>query len=326
MTSRARFLAALLVAPAVLAALAACGSAPPRRGGYYQNDGPPDRVPGDMASTPDALPAVEPVRPQNARAYSVLGRGYTPMTQLRPYRERGLASWYGRQFNGEMTASGERYDMFAMTAAHRTLPIPSYARVTSVRSGRSVIVRVNDRGPFHEDRILDLSYAAAVRLGGPNVGTQLVDVELLMPDEIAQIRASRGRGADTVLAASSGSTGGTPAAAVPTVEVPAAMVKPVSTAPAASAPPATTATDSTIDAAGTVAIQVGAYSVRANADTMLERIARALPDLAPRAAIVQRDGLYRVRIGPYADAMQAVADRERLRDGFPEPALLVDPR
>ncbi|MCS7100751.1 MAG: septal ring lytic transglycosylase RlpA family protein [Burkholderiaceae bacterium] len=181
-------MAAALLASAVL--LAACSTAP-RRGAFYQDDGPPDRVPVDLAQVPDAQPRVEPFHPYANRPYQALGRWYTPMTEDRPYRARGLASWYGRQFHGARTASGEIYDMFAMTAAHPTLPIPSYARVTHLANGASVVVRVNDRGPFKEGRLIDLSDAAAVRLGLAAAGTGLVEVERLTFDDI---RALQGEG------------------------------------------------------------------------------------------------------------------------------------
>ena len=126
---------------------------------------PPLAVPQDLASVPDAVPRLEPLHRFANRPYTVLGRDYVPATALRPYRERGTASWYGRKFHGQKTSTGEVYDMFAMTAAHPTLPLPSYARVTSVANGSSVVVRVNDRGPFLHGRIIDLSYAAAIRLG-----------------------------------------------------------------------------------------------------------------------------------------------------------------
>ncbi|MBC8119051.1 MAG: septal ring lytic transglycosylase RlpA family lipoprotein, partial [Burkholderiaceae bacterium] len=118
----------LIVTALVLSAtLSACGTA--KRGGYYQNDGPPERVPSDVASIPDATPRVEPLLPRVNRPYIALGRNYTPLTTDVAFRERGVASWYGKQFHGNRTASGEIYDMFAMTAAHPTLPIPSYVRV-----------------------------------------------------------------------------------------------------------------------------------------------------------------------------------------------------
>lgn len=176
---RLRLLPALLIA----AALVSCSTAP-RRGGFYQDDGPPDKAPAELARKPDAQPRVEPFHPYANRPYQALGRWYTPMTEDRPYRARGQASWYGRQFHGARTASGEIYDMFAMTAAHPTLPIPSYARVTNVANGASVVVRVNDRGPFKDGRVIDLSYAAAVKLGIAAAGTAEVEVVRLTFDDI----------------------------------------------------------------------------------------------------------------------------------------------
>ncbi len=170
--------AALLVASLIVG----CGTT--QRGGYYENDGPPDRTPSDIASTPDAVPRVEPFLARANRPYVALGRSYTPLTTDVEFRERGLASWYGKQFHGNRTASGEIYDMFAMTAAHPTLPLPSYVRVTGVRSRQSVIVRVNDRGPFKSDRIIDLSYAAALRLGFVSTGTAEVQIERLTHAQI----------------------------------------------------------------------------------------------------------------------------------------------
>ena len=184
-----------LLACAMAAVLAACSSTKTRPGGFYQNDGPPDRVPADILRTPDAVPRVEPVHRFANRPYTALGRSYTPMTEDKPFRQRGLASWYGRQFHGNRTSSGEIYDMFAMTAAHPTLPIPSYVRVRHLRSGATVIVRVNDRGPFKPDRVIDLSYAAAVRLGYAAAGTAEVEVVRLTH---ADIRGGRVSAADAV--------------------------------------------------------------------------------------------------------------------------------
>ena len=127
--------------------------------------GPPAVPPPDLARVPDAEPRIEPIRLGGPnKPYEVLGRAYVPITQDRPLAEAGLASWYGRKFHGRRTASGEVYDMYAMTAAHPTLPLPSYARVRNPANGREVVVRVNDRGPFHPGRVIDLSYTAALRL------------------------------------------------------------------------------------------------------------------------------------------------------------------
>jgi len=136
-----------------------------RPGAYYKDDGPGDRPPADLASIADAVPRAEPLHRFANRPYQAFGREYVPLASAAGFRERGLASWYGRRYHGQKTASGEVYDMYAMTAAHPVLPIPSYARVTNPANGRSVVVRVNDRGPFHGERIIDLSYAAAWKLG-----------------------------------------------------------------------------------------------------------------------------------------------------------------
>src|SRR6185503_1359248 len=157
----------LAIAALLAIALGGCGStpsrdapvakAPPARsGGYYLDDGPGANPPPNIDSIPDAVPRLEPVRSATSRPYVVMGRSYTPMTTLQPYKGRGIASWYGRRYHGKPTSSGEIYDMYGMTAAHTVLPIPSYARVTNLANGRSVVVRVNDRGPFVEGRIIDL--------------------------------------------------------------------------------------------------------------------------------------------------------------------------
>jgi rare lipoprotein A len=184
----------------VLALLAGCSVAPPHqdpemppkpaetapppqpqaKGGYYKDDGPHENPPANLGEVPDAVPRVEPLHRYANRPYTVFGRDYVPFAKLQPFRQRGLASWYGRRFHGQRTASGEPYDMYAMTAAHPTLPIPSYVRVTHVGNGRSVVVRVNDRGPFHPGRIIDLSYAAAYRLGYIQAGHAQVEVEAIL--------------------------------------------------------------------------------------------------------------------------------------------------
>jgi len=169
-----------LAAGLLLSVLAGCAS--PDK----DVDSAPAR-PADVSGVPDAVPRAEPrSRRGNPPMYEVMGRRYYVMNDSAGYRERGVASWYGTKFHGRLTSSGEPYDMYAMTAAHKTLPLPAYVRVTHLGNGRSVVVRVNDRGPFVGDRIIDLSYAAAVRLGMHNDGTALVDVEILEPGQAAQ--------------------------------------------------------------------------------------------------------------------------------------------
>ncbi len=158
------------------ATLAGCGG-----GGYVARDGAPrDAV--DVSRIPDAVPRVEPrSRYGNPDSYVVRGKRYYVMDSAAGYVERGIASWYGTKFHGRRTSSGEPYDMYAMTAAHKTLPLPTWVRVTNLRNGRSVVVKVNDRGPFHHNRIIDLSYAAAVKLGIHRHGTGLVEIRALDP-------------------------------------------------------------------------------------------------------------------------------------------------
>ena len=153
-----------------------------KKGGYYLDDGPGENPPPDIDAVPDAVVKNEPVRSATSRPYVALGETYTPMTGFQPYKEQGVASWYGRRYHGQKTSSGELYDMYGMSAAHTVLPIPSYVRVTNPENGRSVIVRVNDRGPFKKDRLIDLSYAAAYKLRLTGKGSGLVEVELLDPN------------------------------------------------------------------------------------------------------------------------------------------------
>lgn len=192
--------AAVSSAPAP-AASSAASPAPPapsapapaarRPGGYYQDDGPADVIPDGLFDTPDAEPKVEPIAKGPSRPYTVFEKTYVPITDNRPFVQRGIGSWYGKKFHGQKTASGEPYDMFKMTAAHPTLPIPSYARVTNLNNGRKVIVRINDRGPFHSSRIIDLSYTAALKLDVLRGGSAVLEVERLLPDEIMRLQAAR---------------------------------------------------------------------------------------------------------------------------------------
>lgn len=173
-------------------ALGGCGSTPPKKptqasaptkgGGYYLDDGPEANPPANLDAVPDAVPRHEPLHRFANRSYVALGNTYTPLTERQATRQEGLASWYGRRFHGKKTSSGELYDMYAMTAAHPTLPIPSYARVTSLSNGKVIVVRINDRGPFHSGRIIDLSYTAAHKLGILAKGRGKVRVEGIDPD------------------------------------------------------------------------------------------------------------------------------------------------
>lgn len=150
---------------------------------YYQHDGPPSS--STELDTTNATPRVEHFYPASLRPYTVMGQRYVPVTSDVKMNQTGIASWYGKQFHGNKTAIGETYNMHAMSAAHPTMPLPSYARVTNLENGRSVVVRVNDRGPFLYNRVMDLSYAAATALDYANKGTARVKVERLTNQEIA---------------------------------------------------------------------------------------------------------------------------------------------
>jgi rare lipoprotein A len=165
---------------------------PAARGGYYKDDGPGEKPPANLAQIPDAQPKRESLIVAANRPYAVFGRSYEPLAKVQPFQQTGLASWYGRRFHGQKTSSGEIYDMYGMTAAHPTLPIPSYARVTNLANGRSVVVRINDRGPFHSDRIIDLSYTAAYKLGYAAAGSARVEVQSIVPGETDVAAAAPG--------------------------------------------------------------------------------------------------------------------------------------
>ncbi len=155
-------------------------AAPNHKGGYYLDDGPSDNLPSNLDQIPDALPRAEKLHPYANQPYTAMGMRFVPNPDARDYRARGVASWYGRRYHGKPTASGEAYDMFQMTAAHPTLPIPSYARVTNLQNKKSVTVRINDRGPFKHNRLIDLSYVAAYKLGYAEQGSAEVEVESVM--------------------------------------------------------------------------------------------------------------------------------------------------
>lgn len=263
----------------LLLGLVGCVGAP-QRGGDYRDDGPPDTVGVDLDQIPDARPTWERPRPANSRPYTVAGRTYYPLRRVRHYRERGIASWYGKKFHGRRTASGERYDMFKMTAAHRTLPLPSFLRVTNLLNGRSVIVRVNDRGPFHPNRLVDLSYAAAHRLGVLATGTAPVELELVTPETVHLTDAApRGEGRAVAPAAHR----------------------------VAPAPPR-------------LYLQVGAFAVAENAYGLRRRLqAAGLGPVVVQRAAKGGTPLYRVRIGPLAsveegDVLWVRVDAEGIGD------------
>ena len=303
----------------------------PRGGGYYKDDGPGDNPP-DLAAIPDADPRIEPLHRFANNPYNVFGVPYAPLRSIAPFRESGLASWYGRKFHGQKTSSGETYDMYGMTAAHPTLPIPSYARVTNPANGRSVIVRVNDRGPFHNGRIMDLSYTAAWKLGYVNVGSTAVEVELLTPELIAALPTRTGRGTATTVAAAAPRAQGAPVAErnAPQTVAQVTAIKAVE-APQASALPGTPAPVAQVQTAalpvevqsGGVFLQLGAFSGRDNAESFRARVYRELGWLTDGIEIYQQGGLFRLHLGPYRDRGEAGGIAERIRTALELKPMIV---
>jgi rare lipoprotein A len=183
----------------LISMLTGCASAPSfknesvttpskKGGGYYLDDGPGDHPPENIDAIPDATPRVEPFNARANQPYIALDNKYTPMTSFYPYKERGIASWYGKRYHGKKTSIGEYYDMYSMTGAHTILPIPCYVRVTNTENGKSVIVRINDRGPFKKDRLIDLSFAAAYKLRLSDKGSGPVEVELIDPRQFNALK------------------------------------------------------------------------------------------------------------------------------------------
>lgn len=169
----------LLVAVTLILLLNACAPT----GRYNQHrDSKPDAISANI-DFKDVVPVYEPYREATLRPYTVLGKRYYPLQNSKGYSEEGIASWYGQKFHGHLTANGETYDMFKMSAAHKTLPLPSFVRVTNLANGRQAVVRVNDRGPFHDNRVIDLSYAAAMKLDVISTGTAKVKVDIIHVDK-----------------------------------------------------------------------------------------------------------------------------------------------
>ncbi len=306
--------------------LTACGTTPksgPGKtsggGGYYKDDGPGANPPADIDQIPDALPQVEPLASGANKPYVIFGKRYVPDTTQQPYRARGVASWYGRKFHGARTSNGEIYDMYGMTAAHTTLPIPSYARVTRVATGKSVLVRVNDRGPFHDDRLIDLSYTAAHKLGIIGPGRGEVVVERLMPEEIARIRAERsdtnklaGVAPSPASVAALGNPDNAVASTLPVSDVPR-NTPPQELAPLPVQVPSTATAPVSLAAASGVFLQVGAFSGQRNAEDLLARLRSQIPDWTEPVRLVNTDHLHRVHIGPYANRESALQAAQRLQ-------------
>lgn len=261
-------------------------------GGYYQNDGPADSIPSNIDNIPDATPRLETLHKYANNPYTVLGKRYEPQKSILPFVQHGNASWYGRQFHGRKTSSGEIYDMFAMTAAHPTLPIPSYVKVTNKSNNQQVIVRINDRGPFHAGRVIDLSYSAAHRLGYIKQGSTPVVVEQIVFDSVG---------------------------------------RPINIQTTVEQPPTITTNKNPVLSPIVVAdaqeagffLQIGAYRVRENADMMKLNLLEQFGHLNNLTQIIIKQDLFRVRVGPFASRYEASNIADQIYGRYGLKALIV---
>ena len=252
-------------------------------GKYYKDDGPPDVDEVDWRTVQEPVPVFEPIKKAYNRPYEVFGVRYLPFTDYTHYRKQGMASWYGKRYHGRKTSSGEVYDMYDMTAAHTVLPIPSYARVTRVDDGRSIIVRVNDRGPFLNERIIDLSYTAARKLGIVSTGVGEVIVEALLPGDDIMLAGNKKEEKDVQQASYR----------------------------------------RTQKADGSHYLQLGAFSSIDNATALAESIGLPDGMFKDSLITLEQEGLHRVLVGPYDSKFQAERDLERIHDAGLEALLKV---
>jgi rare lipoprotein A len=287
-------LAAAALLAALVVTLGGCG------GLVEERDGPGEHR--DVSHVPDAVPRFEPrSRGGNQQSYVVFGKRYHTLQSSRDFVQRGVASWYGRKFHGRRTSNGEVYDMYVMSAAHKRLPLPTYVEVTNLENGKRVVVRVNDRGPFHDNRIIDLSYAAASRIGMLGRGTALVEIRAIDPaaPKIAP-------------------------AAPPTrlARAPEPPPQPVRVARAAPPPaPAGNAVPTP-----RIYLQAGAFSNSGNAERMRRRLEQGLTRTVRVIPIVADGGpVHRVQVGPLASV--EIADRVSVQMhelGITEPLVVID--
>lgn len=287
-----------------------------KSGGYYLDDGPGDNPPANIDAIPDAVPRVETLLVRANKPYVALGNSYTPMTEYQPYKKRGVASWYGKRYHGQKTSAGEVYDMYGMTGAHTVLPLPSYVRVTNPENQKSVIIRINDRGPFHSDRLIDLSYAASYKLGLAGKGSGIVDVEAIDPRKFVQ--------------------NAPPASApkaMPPTEASSVIVEPLKTAniPAPTVIESTSSSTSpstqgklTPPPVSGAFVQVGAFKSAENAELLSRKITgQNLVENTPVNSWYNQ-GIHRVRIGPYANRSEAELAAAKVKKSLGLNTYIVD--
>jgi rare lipoprotein A len=268
-----------------------------------KKDGPPKHIPANLLKTPDAVPKVEPLsrygnRFKKANTYVALRKRYKVLPTSRGYRAKGLASWYGTQFHGRKTSSGEKYNMFAMTAAHPTLPLPTYAKVTNLDNGKSVILKINDRGPFHANRLIDVSYVAAAKLGMLGRGTGRVEVVSVDPRDHGGVMPKLRSNPNHLRIAN---TPPTP---------PASLSKPKTLAIKKQ----------------NIYLQLGTYNYRSKAEAMAKKIEK----ISKFPSYVTQNGsskspLFQVRVGPVKTNEEAINLTQKLaRARLPVPVVIKE--
>jgi rare lipoprotein A len=296
--------------------MAACFSAPPRGETPSATPVPPPSAPTERPPPPDSIPDMAPryeprSRNGNPPFYDVMGKRYFVLSSGVGYVERGVASWYGPGFHKVRTSIGEPYDMYAMTAAHKTLPLPAYVRVTNLQNGLSIVVRVNDRGPFVGNRIIDLSYTAASKLGMLRNGTAMVEVRSLEPVSantplVAQGTAPAAAPNAAPTAAPLTATPLTAAAETPPAAPPSA---PVDSSQSGSASDGAAGAVSTVPVPRALYIQAGAFSDPKNAERLMEKLrGGGYGKVFVRDNEIAGRKMYRVRIGP----VPSVAEFDRI--------------
>jgi len=275
-------------------------------GGYYLDDGPGDSTGIDFDSIPDAQLKTEKPLVSSNKPYQALGQKYVPMTSYAPYTKRGVASWYGKRYHGRKTSSGEVYDMYSMSAAHTTLPIPSFVKVVNPANGKAVVVRVNDRGPFKSDRVIDLSYAAAHKLGLVANGSGMVEVTAI----------------DT-----------SPEALKNTANITVAKAELTNINPTPTLDQNKTTIGNTLSPEPAVSnearpasyyVQAGAFKSEANGELLQKKILDL--DLAGDAAVtnVYNNGLHRVRVGPFTNKREADIHANKVRNQLNISAIVTN--
>lgn len=309
------------------------------RGGYYQDDGPGENIPANLDKTPDPVPTLEPYSRTGNKPYQVFGKTYTPLNDnTTPFKQRGIASWYGKKFHGKRTSSGEPYDMFKITAAHPILPIPSYARVTNVANGKQIIVRINDRGPFHSNRVMDLSYTAALKLGYIGKGSSEIEIERLLPEDIARMAENR----KNQIAQTEQSAADNSLAADKAVERERQVLldkakldknlnskiteKSVSSNEMQANANSVISQTKPVEAASAFYLQFAAFGIRANAemsrDQLQQKIRDQIGSLDLVFEIIQQGNLYRLQAGPFANRIDAQTMLEKIGNAVAKPIIV----